>query len=189
MKDIHIREALIRQLQTLYASEPRTLVVQEMGLCRGDARVDLAVINGHLHGYEIKSDEDNLDRLPSQRDLYGRVFDRITIVASGRHLREIRGMVPGWWGISQAEAGSQGVEIRKVRNEKPNPKVDPRALVQLLWRDEVLEKLRLIGLHKGIVDKPRKVLWAKLVKGLSADELALEVRNRLRSRKSWRPDR
>lgn len=187
MKDIHIREVLVRDLRSEHASDPKTIVIQEMGLCQGDARVDLAVINGHLHGYEIKSDEDDLDRLASQRDHYGRVFDRMTIVAGATHLSKIRGMIPKWWGIARAESDGGGLKIRKVRREKPNPNVDPKALVQLLWRDEVLEKLRQLNMHIGLMDKPRKILWAKLVKGLSIVELTQEVRERLRSRQFWRP--
>ena len=34
--------------------------VEELGVCRGRVRVDVAVVNGTLHGYEIKSDRDSL---------------------------------------------------------------------------------------------------------------------------------
>jgi hypothetical protein len=187
MKDIHIREVLLRDLRSKHVADPNTVVIQEMGLCKGDARVDLAVVNGHLHGYEIKSDEDNLDRLPSQRDLYGKVFDRMTVVSGARHLSKVRRIVPEWWGIQRAELGKSGVEIHKVRGNKPNPKVDPQALAQLLWRDEALAKLRKLNLHSGLVNRPRKVLWARLVRELSVVELACEVRERLRTRPFWRP--
>lgn len=40
-----------------------TIIVDELPICWGDARIDLAVINGRINGYEIKSDRDTLDRL------------------------------------------------------------------------------------------------------------------------------
>ncbi len=55
-----------------------TKVVQEMGVWNGTVRIDIAVINGELGGFELKSDSDNLLRLPAQAELYSRVFDRMT---------------------------------------------------------------------------------------------------------------
>lgn len=34
------------------------------------ARLDTGVVNGQLVGYDIKSDHDNLDRLPGQMEVY-----------------------------------------------------------------------------------------------------------------------
>ena len=48
----------------MHRSEPNTVFLEELGLCQGDARVDYAVINGAMNGYEIKSDRDKLVRLP-----------------------------------------------------------------------------------------------------------------------------
>jgi hypothetical protein len=35
-----------------------TRVVEEMGIWAGSVRVDIAVINGEFHGFELKSDRD-----------------------------------------------------------------------------------------------------------------------------------
>ena len=47
----------------------------------GAARVDIAVINGHIRGVEIKAEADSLERLPRQVEAYGRVVDRATLIA------------------------------------------------------------------------------------------------------------
>ena len=47
-------------------------------------RIDIAVVKGALHGFEIKSDFDNLKRLARQVDLYSQVLDRATLVVGER---------------------------------------------------------------------------------------------------------
>jgi hypothetical protein len=99
MKDIHIRTALKSKLLSHYAKDPSTLIVDELGLRHGAARVDVAVINGVIHGFELKSDCDTLKRLPSQIKVYNSVLDRITLVVGNRHLKDSINLVPKWWGI------------------------------------------------------------------------------------------
>lgn len=67
-------------------------------LARGACRVDVCVINGHLHGYEIKSDVDTLRRLPLQQQFYSDVLDKATIVVGQRHLDHALETLPAWWG-------------------------------------------------------------------------------------------
>ena len=67
-------------------NDPQTLIVEELGIRQGAARVDVAVVNGSLHGYEIKSARDTLERLPKQSELYSSVFDTITLVTAENHL-------------------------------------------------------------------------------------------------------
>ncbi|WP_300554835.1 sce7726 family protein, partial [Desulfovibrio sp.] len=85
MRDQEIRAALHEtELKKFY--ENGDLILDELGVCSGASRVDVAVINGALHGYEIKSDQDTLDRLPQQILSYSRVLDRVTLVACDNHL-------------------------------------------------------------------------------------------------------
>ncbi|HET7057847.1 MAG TPA: sce7726 family protein, partial [Nitrospiraceae bacterium] len=69
--DSDIRRVLRSKLLLKHADELDTVIIEELGLCRGQVRVDLSVVNGLLHGYEIKSDRDSLRRLRSQAELYG----------------------------------------------------------------------------------------------------------------------
>jgi len=57
MHDAAIRSALRATLEAEHANE-EALVLDELGLCRGRARVDMAVVTGALNGYEIKGDYD-----------------------------------------------------------------------------------------------------------------------------------
>jgi hypothetical protein len=56
MREIDVRRALYKsEIRRIVESDPTSLVVDELGVMEGKYRVDVAVINGRLHGYEIKS--------------------------------------------------------------------------------------------------------------------------------------
>ena len=61
-----IRASLHRRLVAKHQDEKGVVLIDELGLCKGSARVDLAVVGNQLHGYEIKSDRDSLRRLRTQ---------------------------------------------------------------------------------------------------------------------------
>lgn len=186
MRDRDIRAALHVQIEEAYRNDGDTLVIDELGLCEGDARIDVAVVNGSLTGYEIKSEADTLQRLPHQVSVYSRLLDQITLVSTERHLDKAKAMVPEWWGLSGAtEAGGQ-VQLEVVREAQQNPTVDPLAVVQLLWKDEALVLLTQLGIHKGMRSKPRPLLWKRLCEATTLSELSGLVRQQLKARRNWR---
>ena len=128
--DVDIRPVLRRSLLASTAGED-SVVVEELGLCRGQVRVDLAVVNGSLHGYEIKSDRDSLDRLAGQADVYSKVLDQVTLVVGERHLAHAMDRVPAWWGVTRVDDTAGGPELHLVRAEGENPALDRRALVDM----------------------------------------------------------
>lgn len=188
MHDAAIRSALRATLELEHAGE-EALVLDELGLCRGQARVDMAVVNGALNGYEIKGEFDRLMRLPAQEAVYSRALDFVTAVVTDRHLDEVEATVPPWWGIRRAVAEQDAVVFSTVREPTRNPRVDLHALAQLLWREEALAALEERGLAAGLRSKPRQVLWRRLADELSLDELSAVVRQRLKDRGDWRSDR
>lgn len=165
-------------------------MVEELGLCQGSVRADIAVVNGSLRGFEIKSEHDSLARLARQARTYSKVFDSVSLVAAERHVKEARSIVPRWWGICVIRTTKESsffVEV--VRKEKPNPNVDAGSLVQLLWRDEAMEILAQAVSDVNRVAKARKLLWDELVETLSLAELKEVVRTTLKTRLNWRVDR
>jgi hypothetical protein len=65
-RDCDVRQAAYGRLLSHARRCPQTLVINELGVAHGASRIDIAVINGHFRGLEIKSDADNLSRLPSE---------------------------------------------------------------------------------------------------------------------------
>ena len=189
MRDGDLRTALLRRLDRQHSRDPDTLILQELGLRHGAARVDVAVVNGSLHGYELKSDSDSLGRLARQARVYGSVLDRVTLVVGRRHAEESIGMVPVWWGVQVAQMGPRGgVIFSSVRRARNNPSQDPVAVAKLLWREEALELLQQLGAAKGFTSKPRAALYARLAEVARPEEIRSRVRDRLRGRTGWRSD-
>ena len=84
MRDRDVRQALTENLRALHDGAPDTHIRHELGLEHGQVFVDVVVINGELHGYELKSDSDTLDRLPRQVQAYSAVLDKATLVVEGQ---------------------------------------------------------------------------------------------------------
>jgi len=131
MRDPDVRRVLMQALVARYAGETDTIVVEELGLCRGSVRADIAVVNGLMKGFEIKSDRDTLQRLLTQATVYSRVFDTATLVAAERHVAEAMVALPAWWGIEVI--GNDG-SLTEVQPTRPNPRVDrTRYRLQSTW--------------------------------------------------------
>lgn len=180
--DADIRSALRSTLVDQHASNPDTVIIDEHGLCRGKARVDVMVVNNVLHGYEIKSDRDSLRRLGNQIDFYGKVLDRATLVVGKRNLRKALQMVPAWWSIIIVHTHAQNVRFTVVRNGQENPRRDPRSLVELLWLDAAIALLEERGAARGVRGKPRRVVWDRICQQCSEDEISETVRNHLKAK-------
>lgn len=175
------------RLEKEFGNDPTALILDELGVCCGRVRADMAVVNGELKGFEIKSDQDTLLRLRSQAAAYGRVFDTISIVVAAKHMEKVRKIIPSWWGILVAEkGGNTHPDIRSYRRERNNPNPDPLAIAQLIWRDEAFELLKAHNLHSGLRSKPRRFLWMALVRNFPLAELQMLVRTQLKARRDWR---
>lgn len=188
MNDNDIRTALKAELFRRYAKSSNTLILDELGIRHGTARIDLAVVNHRLHGYEIKSDNDSLRRLPEQIKVFNSVLDRVTLVVGYRHAYDALRMVPPWWGVRLATKDEQcgTVMLASARFPRNNPGVDLHAIVALLWREEALNILEEIGAAKGVRSKPRTDIYMRLVNVCSPDYLRSRIRQQLKSREGWR---
>lgn len=180
--DAAIRIALRAMLAAKHSDECDIAFIEELGLCRGQVRVDLAVVNGMVHGYEIKSDRDSLRRLDRQVETYRRVFDRMTLVTGPRHLERALAAVPPWWGVLRIIVTSKGLQFRSVRPARANPSLDPRALVELLWLEDAIALLESHDAAYGVRGKPRVQVWDRICERISLEEIALSVRQQLKSR-------
>lgn len=185
MRDTDIRQALDSRLRDQHGHESDTLIRHEFGLCAGSRRVDVAVVNGEITGYEIKSDEDTLARLAGQAETYGRVLDRAVIVTTARYVEKSMAKLPDWWGVMVARTEEDSVVLDKAKHGERNEQVQPFAVAQLLWRDEALQVLRSRGLGKGLSRKARHYVWQELSEALPLPELRDVVRQCIKERPVW----
>lgn len=190
MRDRDVREALHRKVLREHHGDSNTLVLDELGLRHGACRVDIAVVNGFLHGYEIKSDSDTLDRLRSQIAIYGTVLDRATLVVGEKHFEKAQPLVPDWWGIKVVTKGSRGgITFETAQPFQLNPAIDPLALAELLWRPEAVQILQERGAPSAILRKPRGILYRYLADTIALTELRPLIRQQLKARERWRGHR
>jgi len=148
----------------------------------GDNRADLAVVDTKVRGFELKSASDSLARLPCQVTAFGRVFDFMTLVADSSHLQAAEILVPGWWGITEACSGQNGVTVRQRREPRENPGVDRIARLMLLWHCDLVDVASQFGLTR--VERMPKARLRELLSNAAADTGTLDdiVATALRSR-------
>lgn len=187
LKDVDVRRAVYARMLGPALRCADTLVIDELGLDHGACRVDIAVINGHIRGLEIKAEADTLTRLPAQVAAYGEVVDKASLIVADRHLEAARDLLPNWWGMVVATRfASGGVALRRVRDEHVNRSTDPVTLARLLWRPEAVQILRELDYPERSLRGPREELYQILAKAMSRRLLSARVRHALKVRAMWR---
>lgn len=165
------------------------VVIEEVAVRGGACRVDLALINGLLHGYEIKSDLDGLGRLRTQAGVYSQVFDRMTLVVAPRHIANATAIVPQWWGVIGVAADRSGrVRFQTIRIPEDNPRVDAAALAEMLWREESWALLEEIAGKDTLRLRTRGELHALIARDVPLAQVRAAARRALVSRADPRVD-
>lgn len=186
LRDSDVRRAVHARVLAQHRDDPNTLVLDEFGVHEGASRIDIAVVNGRLDGFEIKSDSDTLDRLPGQVKAYGAVFDHVTLVVGTRLFEGASAMIPWWWGVKLAECGPRGaVQIRTIRAPRRNHSLDLAALALLLWRDELESAVTRLCPELAGPRLTRRSLADALAQGVTVPVLRDEVRRALKARTGW----
>jgi hypothetical protein len=186
-KDTDIRIALHAKRLRRVKAQPDTLVIDELGLVHAKSRIDVAVINGCIHGYEIKSAKDTLDRFATQIDIYRQTLQKLTIVAAPKHVAGIMSHAPAWCGVIAAEQGPRGgISFHVLRIAAANPEIDPVMMAHLLWRDEVIELLDQAGYAPKELRRPRKQLYEMLCETMTLREITASIRAFMVQRQTWR---
>lgn len=182
--DADIRPFLRKRIESQHEAGS-VVLVDEFPLFGGDVRADVVAMNGSLHGYEIKSARDTLDRLPRQVSAYGAVFDRASIVVSESHLEGVNQIVPPWWEILLVQCVGGGACFKCERRGKANPAREAMALAALLWRAEAYSILVSLGLDGGMRSATMSEMMDKLAENVPVKKLGELVRHKLRARGDW----
>ena len=185
MKDPCIRQ-ILRETELLHFFEDLdSKVVEELSLPVAKARIDMAVINGALHGYEIKSASDTLQRLPAQIEAYTKVFDYLSIVTESKYELKILNYIPDWMGVFLCEEKGGVKSIMKLRAPLLNNNRESFYLAKLLWRDELLECLTENNIPFRKKDRSW-LLCEELSANLDIGTISQLVRSKLKKRTNWK---
>lgn len=184
MREYDIRKILDETELSIYHNDGDSRVISEFVLPTANARIDIAVINGHLHGYEIKSASDTLARLPDQITSYTKIFDFISVVTEGKYYGAIDNIMPPYVGIYVCYSNNKE-RIKEIRAPKLNPYRDGFHIAKLLWKPELIEVLKSNNIPFNSKDSSWN-LCILLQKNLSVDEISKLVRHKLKAREDWR---
>lgn len=182
MKDPIIREYLRKSALAEYLIDPNSKVVEELKLPVAKARIDIAVINGHMHGYEIKSASDTLLRLPAQIEAYEKVFDFLSVVTEYKHADKLASILPHW--VNLLICHSDG-SLETLKEGRFNHNKNGFYIAKLLWRDEIINILKDYNIPYHSKDR-NWILCEHLSENIDTEELSQIVREKLKIRQSWK---
>jgi len=180
MREREIKLALISHLDRYRKNRNDFPYLEELQINGGEVRADLVDVRS-MHCYEIKSDLDNLARLHSQGSRYGKIFDKVTLVTSERHLEKVLAMVPTWWGVMLIPQSGKKV-FKRIRYARSNSRVDELSLVSVLDKQEALSVLGRTKGTRGWKSKSLYLLHQELANSIPLESLKLEVRECLSRR-------
>lgn len=93
----------------------------------GTNKADCIILNGLSTCYEIKTELDNLKRLPEQLESYISLFDKVYVVAAKSHIEKIIDLVPNAVGIIEL------TQRNTLKEVKPalliNTTIDPKLMI------------------------------------------------------------
>jgi hypothetical protein len=188
MNDLDIRNSLKTGPLKKYIVDSNSLVLDEFNISLGLVRADIAVVNGVLHGIEIKSERDNLTRLDNQLKEYNKFFEYITIVTCEKFKDKILENYPSNYGVLIAKIEKNKIVFNKLRIAKKNYSVDKLCLVQALWKEELIHILESINYKKGFKYKSKPFLYKILCDIFTKQQLLAIVKEKIKARTNWRVD-
>jgi hypothetical protein len=178
LRDADIRVPLEAWIKRRHMREPDTKIIHELPIPRPSARVDMAVINGRLAGFEIKSDVDSAARLVNQVASFSQVFERMTLVTTRKHAGNLPKHVPDWWEILVCD----GSEFRVQRRGRANADVDVRRLLHVLTRAELLHVEEICTINSRSKNRVKEVIIEDILSESSPRSTRSAVRTVLKLR-------
>ncbi len=182
LRDPQIRGPLHLWLQRKFSRHCETEILHELKMPRLSGPVDVAVINGRLCGFEIKSDFDSLSRLPRQVRAFSAIFDEVCVVTTKRHSAAARKIIPKWWKLAIQSARRGKVSFRTVQKGFNNPSVKPDALLHMLTRKELLSIISGRNINVNARKLRRFEIISFLLGSLQLEDVQYEVRRLLKVR-------
>ena len=181
-----IRAFVKTQVPRLLQSQSRAFLVEEMEVCSGRARVDLAVIGDHLIGIEIKGPKDDVSRLPGQVKAYSECFDLVVLVVHEDLAQKASALIPNWWGLVVGAQREGRIRYRIERRPEPNPSLNLEKLLSLLWREEIDALLADLLSSSPKPRATKKSIRAELLAQVEPPILHHASLRKLRERTEWR---
>lgn len=145
LKEPEIKAAAIDWLERKGVLKQSTLV-NELMVANSERRADLAIINGHLHAYEIKSDADSLNRLEGQVKTYLKHFDKVTLICTKKFTIAALDKLPKEVEIIEIErTSSKNYKLTTKRRGKRVKICKPEGFLSFVDKKNIIKLLRSNG--------------------------------------------
>lgn len=130
----------------------------EILFSRNRRRADMLIVSNEFHALEIKGDLDNLSKLPDQLYDYSNTFDKISMVITTKHLKNIRQLLPRYAGIILFEKNS----LRIIRKTTLRKRLDKGSLLMFMGKVQLGKLLKITDVAKYSTDELRFMASEKL---------------------------
>lgn len=147
LREPQIKAALIDALFAHGMVDADTVLVSEMPVVHMSRRADIVLANGHLVGFEIKSDADSTARLLGQLEAYQRSFEGIVIVTGARHLQGCLAMADASVGIIAVEEMENGAPKARIVRKPHLRRMSPDTAIRQMRADELYQLTRSMALN------------------------------------------
>src|SRR5262245_8778412 len=124
-----IRTFVKSRLPRLVHSLSKAFLVEEMEVCSGRARIDLAIVGDRLIGIEIKGPQDSVTRLPGQAKAYSQCFDHVVLIVHESLAAKARALIPDWWGLIAGRQVDGRIRYRFEQRPETNPSLNLEKLL------------------------------------------------------------
>lgn len=135
MNDAEIRLALINWLNQKKIKPQK--ILNEVTISDGLARPDIIAIYSYSHCYEIKGNNDQIQRIAKQLTHYQASFKKNTLVTTQKHLKKAIELLPDFWGIIIAIHTNETINFKYIRKASHNPFYRKDIASKILWKTEM----------------------------------------------------
>lgn len=155
-------------------------IINEMVVANWSRRADLAIANGSLQAYEIKSDFDSLKRLDGQLKIFNSSFEKVTIVCAPKFTSEVYKRVSSNVGIVEFQSDNSGVRFKVIQKGRVCSRLNKVVYLGFLLKSELKDLLNQYGikisydLHRDYLE----VVASKLALNKIREFVITSIKNR-----------
>jgi len=121
-------------------------IINEMVVANWSRRADLAIANGSLQAFEIKSDFDSLKRLDGQLETFNSRFEKVTIVCATKFTCEVSKRVSSDVGVVEFQSDNSGVRFKIIKKGRVCSRLNKGVYLDFLLKSELKDLLNQYGI-------------------------------------------
>lgn len=130
----------------------------------GDRKADVVLFNGTSRAYEIKTERDDLSRLPAQLAAFRRVFAEVVVLCDERLADDVLKLAPCDVGVEVLQRGRGS--IRSIRRPTPDVnRFEPLLALDSMTRSEAVAVLAMV--NRPVPSVPNGRMYAVLREAFS----------------------